>query len=157
MADAQTTTSHCYVQLTLSVFCLDTSEEWANTPVDDVSITRVSGRLINTLHLIWRNNAAVIEPAAVLIRHFSHAEEISDLEEPEEPAGDSITLSATNQAIIHWEMGPRVWGPNIHGLFEGCHLEEYIDAHSLTASECTQPEIARDVARSYARTHSIRL
>ncbi|KAK4560837.1 hypothetical protein LTR86_005417 [Recurvomyces mirabilis] len=132
-------------------------EEWAYTSVDDVSITRLTNGLINTLHLVRRTNTAILEPAAILIRHFGHAEEISDLENSEDPDGDSITLSATDQLIVFWEMGPRDWGHKLYGFFDGGRLEEYIDAHTLTASECTQPAIARDVARSYARIHSLRL
>ncbi|KAK3675588.1 hypothetical protein LTR78_004672 [Recurvomyces mirabilis] len=158
MANAQTTTEPLLSAAhALSLVSGWFREEWANTSIDNVSITRLTNGLINNLQLVRRNNSAILEPAAVLIRHFGHAEEISELESCEDPEGDSVTLSATDQSIVFWEMGPRDWGPKLYGFFDGGRLEEYIDAHMLNASECTQPAIARDVARSYARIHSLRL
>ncbi|KAL6250043.1 hypothetical protein RBB50_002344 [Rhinocladiella similis] len=101
--------------------------------------------------LISRHNAAIIEPGAVLIRHFGLN---GDAEDPPE---DGVTLSAAQQALVHWEMNRKGWGPSLYGLFSGGRLEEYIDSHPLTAAESMQGTIRRDVARSYARFHSLRL
>lgn len=106
---------------------------------------------MNTLHLIRRNNKSTAEPSAILIRHFGQSGKI------EEPPSSNLTLSAAQQAIVCWEMGRRGWGPKAYGFFDGGRLEEFIDSHTLTAEECAQPEIRRDIARSYARLHSLHL
>lgn len=107
---------------------------------------------MNSLQLIWRDTTAVSEPKSILIRHFGRSGTI------EEPSSTSLTLSAAQQAIVYWEMTRRGWGPKIYGFFPGGRLEEYfVDSHTLTAAECLQPGIRREVARSYARLHSLRL
>ncbi|KAM0717098.1 hypothetical protein Q7P37_006950 [Cladosporium fusiforme] len=126
-------------------------KEWPRTDEKDVHTKHITGGFMNTLQLIWRDNAAITEPAAVLIRHFGQSGKI------EEPPSSHLTLSAAQQAIVYWEMSRRGWGPRVYGFFAGGRLEEYIDSHTLTAAECTQDAIRRDVARSYARLHSLRL
>ena len=126
--------------------------EWATTDPSAVHTKQITGGLINSLQLIWRDTAATTEPTAILIRHFGQSGEI------EEPPSTSTTLSAAQQAIVHWEMSRRGWGPRIYGFFAGGRLEEYYDdAHTLTSKEAMLPDVRRDVARSYARLHSLRL
>ncbi|KAM0719481.1 hypothetical protein Q7P37_005386 [Cladosporium fusiforme] len=122
--------------------------EWAKTDVSMVHISEVKGGLNNTLQLIRHKNPVIHEPEAILIRHYGSSDKI------EEPPESSLTLSATQQAVVHWEMSRRGWGPEVYGFFPGGRLEEYIDSHTLTASE--QPAHRRDIARSYARLHSLR-
>ena len=126
-------------------------KEWAKTDLSDVHIKQITGGQVNTLQVIWRDNAADLEPPAILIRHFGNEGEI------EEPKGDNLVLSSAQQAIVHWEMSRRGWGPKIFGFFSGGRLEEYIDSHTLTAAESMLPTIRRDVARSYARLHSLQI
>jgi thiamine kinase-like enzyme len=126
--------------------------EWATTNASVVHTKQVTGGLINSLQIIWRDNAAIAEPSTVLIRHFGQSGEI------EEPPSTSTTLSAAQQAIVHWEMSRKGWGPQVYGFFAGGRLEEYyVDSHTLTSAEAMQPAIRRDVARAYARLHSLRL
>lgn len=106
---------------------------------------------MNTLQLVWRDNTALTEPCAVLIRHFGQSGKVED------PPSSSLTLSAAQQAIVYWEIGRRGWGPRVYGFFPGGRLEEFVDSHTLTAAESTQESIRRDIARSYARLHSLRL
>ncbi|KAK5111128.1 hypothetical protein LTR62_005327 [Meristemomyces frigidus] len=127
------------------------AQEWAKTDVSSLRVKRITGGLINTINLVSRDTTAAAEPAAVIVRHFG-------LEGyQEEPPGDSITLSAAQQAVVCWEMSRRGLGPKIYGFFPGGRLEEYIDSHTLTAAESTEADIRRDVARSYARLHSLQL
>lgn len=84
--------------------------EWAKTDVGDVHIRQVTGGLINTLHLLWRDSDAIKEPSAVLIRHFGLSGKI------EEPRENSLTLSSPQQAVVYWELSRRGWGPKIYGL-----------------------------------------
>lgn len=125
--------------------------EWPETEEKDVSIRPISGGFVNTLHLISRSNMARNEPASVLIRHFGQAVDA------EEPPPSSTTLSATEQAVMCYEMGRRGWGPKLYGTFPGGRVEEFIVSHTLTAAESMEPKIRRDIARSYARLHSLDL
>lgn len=66
-------------------------------------------------------------------------------------------MSAAQQAVAYWEMSCRGWGPKLYGVFPGGRLEEYVVSHPLTAAESTQLCVQRDVARAYARLHSLQL
>jgi len=128
------------------------TDEWAATDPGVVHTKQITGGLVNSLQLIWRDSAAVAEPSAVLIRHFGRSGEI------EEPPSTSTTLSAAQQAIVYWEMSRRGWGPQVYGFFAGGRLEEYYDdSHTLSSPESMQPGVRGDVARAYARLHSLRL
>jgi thiamine kinase-like enzyme len=127
-------------------------KEWASTHSSAVHTRPINGGLINSLQLIWRDNTALTEPNAVLIRHFGRSGEI------EEPPGTNTTLSVAQQAIVHWEMSRRGWGPEFYGLFPSGRLEEcFVDSHTLTAKEAGEVDVRCDVARNYARLHSPRL
>lgn len=125
--------------------------EWARTDVSEIRIKQITGGMINTLQCIHRDSASVVEPSTILIRHFGLNGTV------EEPPSSNMTLSSAQQALLHWEMMRRGWGPKIYGLFPGGRLEEYIDSHPLTAAESMQPTIRCDVARGYARFHSLRV
>ncbi|KAF2166684.1 hypothetical protein M409DRAFT_66654 [Zasmidium cellare ATCC 36951] len=129
--------------------------EWPATDLEDVELQKVTGGFVNRLHILKRTNANSTnrEPSSVLIRHFGRGEKKSH----EEPLASNTTLSATDQAVIYYEMGRRGWGPLLYGAFPGGRLEEYLDAHPLTAAESCEPSIRRDLARSYARLHSLQL
>lgn len=136
------------LQLVSSFF----DKEWPETKLEDVQLQQITGGLINRLHLLKRCNAASAEPAMVLIRHFG-----SSGDREQQPLNSNTTLSAAEQAIVYTEMGRRGWGPKIYGIFPGGRLEEWIDAHPLTAEESMTDCIRHDVARSYARLHSLQL
>lgn len=127
--------------------------EWPTTELEDVQLRKVTGGFVNRLHLITRTNSVDLEPATVLIRHFG----LGSNSFHEVPLASSTTLSATEQALVYYEMGRRGWGPKVYGIFPGGRLEEYIDAHPLTADEACEPAISKDLASSYARLHSLQL
>jgi thiamine kinase-like enzyme len=126
-------------------------EEWAKTDINTIELKRITGGLINRLHLLARSNVATNEPYKILIRHFGTNDDV------EEPTGDSISLSSAQQAIVYWEMSRRGWGPQVYGIFPGGRLEEWIESHTLTATGAQDPEVIQDVATSYARLHSLDL
>lgn len=61
------------------------------------------------------------------------------------------------QSLIFHELSERGWGPKLYGLFEGGRVEEMIDCHTLTGEEAFTSEFIRDVAKAYARFHSLQL
>lgn len=125
-------------------------QEWARTNTNETYITKLTGGLINTLHHVRRTNTSTLEPPSLLIRHFGLEGDFK------EPQGTSIDLSAAQQAVVCWEMGRRGWGPRIYGHFPGGRLEEFVEgSHTLTAAELTTEPVRRDVARAYARLHSL--
>jgi thiamine kinase-like enzyme len=139
------------VQIALQLVSEFFETEWPQTKESEASLREVTGGFVNTLHLLSRKNAAKKEPASVLIRHFGRTNDIED------PPPGTTTLSATEQAVVYYEMGRIGWGPKLYGIFPGGRLEEYIDAHPLTAEESMDPKIRHDIARSYARLHSLQL
>ena len=65
--------------------------------------------------------------------------------------------SSLHQALIFYEQSVRGWGPKLYGLFDNGRVEEYVDCHTLTAEEAFTPEFSRDIAKAYARFHSLKL
>ena len=65
--------------------------------------------------------------------------------------------SSMIQSLIFYEMSKRAWGPKLYGLFEGGRIEEMVDCHTLTPDEAFTPEFILDVAKAYARFHSLQL
>jgi hypothetical protein len=63
-------------------------KEWPTTNPNAVHTKEITGGLINSLQLIWRDNTALTEPNAILMRHFGRSGEI------EEPPSTNTTLSA---------------------------------------------------------------
>jgi thiamine kinase-like enzyme len=127
-------------------------QEWPTTDPTAIHTKEITGGLINSLQLIQRDNTALTEPSAILIRHFGRTGEI------EEPPGTNTTLSAAQQAIVYWEMSRRGWGPEVYGFFPGGRLEEYfVGSRTLTAGEAGEVRFRCGVARCYARLHSLRL
>lgn len=70
---------------------------------------------------------------------------------------NSILNSPMVQSVIFYEQSKRGWGPKLYGLFDGGRIEEFIECRTLQYEEAFIPEISRDVARAYARFHSIKL
>lgn len=125
--------------------------EWSATKVEDVHLRPIVGGFCHRLDLISRNTPAVFEPGKILIRRFGRGHGTED------PLATSTTLSAAEQALVYYEMGSRGWGPKVYGIFHGGRLEEFVDSHPLTADESKIPSIRVDIARSYARLHSLEL
>ena len=65
--------------------------------------------------------------------------------------------SSTIQSLIFYEMSKRAWGPKLYGLIEAGRIEEMVDCHTLTPGEAFTPEFILDVAKAYARFHSLQL
>lgn len=61
------------------------------------------------------------------------------------------------QSLIFYEQSVRGWGPKLYGLFEGGRVEEFVDCHTLTPEEAFTPHLSKDVAKAYARFHSLDL
>lgn len=63
--------------------------------------------------------------------------------------------SPLKQSIISYEMSKRHWGPRLFGVTDNTRIEEYIDCDTLTASQVFTSEISNDLARVFARFHSL--
>ena len=61
------------------------------------------------------------------------------------------------QSVIFYEFSRLKWGPRMFGIFENGRLEEFLDCRTLTQRESFIPEINREVARAFARFHSVKL
>ena len=67
------------------------------------------------------------------------------------------TNSPMVQSLIFYEQARRGWGPSLYGLLEDGRIEEFVDCHTLKQEEAFEPELSSDVAKAYARFHSLRL
>lgn len=65
--------------------------------------------------------------------------------------------SQLTQSLICYEMSRRGWGPKLYGVIDDARIEEYVDGRPLHASEAFEEKMSRDVARAYARFHSLDL
>ena len=125
--------------------------EWPQILPEHLHMEKVTGGFVNRLYKLTRTTNAVREPSSVFIRFFGLGGTDT------EPLERSTTLSVPEQALIYYEMGRRGWGPKLYGTFPGGRIEEYITSHPLTPAESIDPTIRRDIARSYARLHSLDL
>ena len=69
----------------------------------------------------------------------------------------NFSNSSLYQSLIFYEQSVRGWGPKLYGLLEDGRVEEYVDCHTLTPEEAFTPEFSRDIAKAYARFHSLKL
>lgn len=53
-------------------------------------------------------------------------------------------------------MSRRGLGPKMYGIFNGGTIEEYIDSHTLSSAEASDPSISKDIAISLAHVHAIK-
>lgn len=65
--------------------------------------------------------------------------------------------SSVIQSLICYEMSQKGWGPKLYAATEHDRLEEFIDCHTLTDDEAFEPDIRDDMAKAYARFHSLNL
>ena len=86
------------------------------------------------------------EPLSLLIRR--KGENASDVDEL---GMNTDTLST----VTAYEMSKRGLGPKLYGLIKGGSIVEYIDSHTITSEESTDPVISRDFALSLAAIHAI--
>ena len=61
------------------------------------------------------------------------------------------------QSLIFYELSKLAWGPKLYGLFENGRVEEFVNCHTLSHEEAFAPELIYDVAKAYARFHSLDL
>jgi thiamine kinase-like enzyme len=123
-------------------------KEWPSTSLKDVTITKMMDGYSSTLHLVQRSTPAVTEPAAVLLRQQTGFSTQLD---------DPLIITEEKQALVYYEMSRRGWGPQLYGVAKGIRVEEYILSHTLTPKDCADPAIVADLARAYARMHSLDL
>ena len=125
--------------------------EWGTSSPADVHLKQITGGFVNRLYLLSRSSTASSEPPRILIRLLGLGPDI------EEPTDSPTNLSSSEQALVYYEMGRRGWGPKLYGVFKGGRLEEWIDAHTMTPEEAGRDDTRRDMAKEYARFHSIDL
>ena len=75
----------------------------------------------------------------------------------EQASGLTNINSPMVQSLIFYEQAKRGWGPKLYGLTDGGRVEEFIDCHTLTGHEAFETELNKDMARAYARFHSLKL
>ena len=121
--------------------------EWSLTKDTDVVVERITEGMVNTVHIVHRRNQAVVEPATVILRHYGGNK--FDL------SSWSIKNSEVEESAIVKEMSDRGFGPKLYGLFDGGRVEEFIVSRTLSHDDLNNKDICADIARSYARVHSL--
>ena len=61
------------------------------------------------------------------------------------------------QSLIFYEQSKRGWGPKLYGLMDDGRIEEFVQCHTLKQEEAFTPEMMKDIAKAYARFHSLQL
>ena len=125
---------------------------WKELEAGDISVSSFSGGYVNTLWLVSLPEDSVITPRTVLYRVYGGNYLPRDLLE-----NWSCLLTEEEEVLIAYEHGKRGWGPKIFGIFPGGRIEEFIPSHTLTCLESENLDIATDIARAYARFHSMDL
>lgn len=132
----------------LSIVASFFDDDWRNTKPEEVTVMRMINGYSSILHLVTRSSAGDHEPRKVLLRNIrGNFLGIEPL----------LTISPAEQAIVFYEMSRRGWGPKLYGISSDNRVEEFIECHTLTPAEAADPRIRSQVARAYARLHSLDL
>lgn len=122
--------------------------EWTSVKDSDLIITQVQEGVVNTSFIV-ENKAAVNDPSKVLLRKYGGGVFKNKYK-------DNFLLpiiSEAEEGLICHQQSKSGNGPKVYGFFPGGRVEEFIVSHTLGYDEAVQPEIQKDVARSYARYH----
>lgn len=131
--------------------CMFFTEEWPATDASQLDVVKIADGFCNTVHIVKRNDLSIIEPAVVILRHYG---------------GNRLDMmrwvtknKESEEILIAMEMSDKGWGPTVYGVFSGGRVEEYIDTCCLIEPQLLRDDrsIALEIARSYARFHSIQL
>lgn len=126
-------------------------KEWTLLKPDDIAIEKLSGGFSNTIWLISRNDKkSAIEPSQVIIR-------VGGGNLMREAIKDFCSTTVVEELLIYNEVSKYGCGPKLYGFFGESMVVEYVDCVKLTPSLASTPEILRDVAKCYARYHSMDL
>ena len=145
--------------------------EWSTTSPDDITVTKVTGGLLNRVYLVTNSKVSGTnssEPSKVILRLYDGGilRTVSKKKEDEEKDeelrkkfNDKIMANQNteaNKVLIFHEMSRQGWGPRLLGVFPGGSIEEYIErSHTLTPSEASDPVIRKSIAMNYARFASL--
>lgn len=122
--------------------------EWPETREEDVELVQLTNGYSSSMHVIHRSTPAVNEPSSLILRQRKgYFSELNDI----------YLLTEAEQAIVFYECGKRGWGPKLYGITNGVRVEEFIPSRTLRPNDCADPDILKDLARSYARMHSLAL
>lgn len=138
--------TNSYAKKRISLFL---TEEWPQTPAEDLEVIRVSEGYCNTVHIIRRKNQATREPAVLILRHYGG----NDFD----MRSMAVKCSEMEETLIANEMSAKGWGPKLYGVFAGGRVEEFIDSISSTPRDFLDQSLRHELARNYARFHSLQL
>lgn len=111
---------------------------------------------MNTIHKVGRKNGAnLIEPNAVIIR--TAGTERSKHHHDPTIRKEMMKLTNAEEILTFSEMSRRNLCPMLIGIFEGGRVEEFRKMHSITSEEVLMPQYMEDIAKSFARMHSLKL
>lgn len=124
--------------------------EW--TSRESISFYKfASSGYVNRMWVV-ENSSAVQEPTKVLLRLYGNESGAKD-----KLIEDDIVTNETEEALILFEQSRRGNGPKLHGLIKGGRIEEFIESHTLTAEESKDLPIMADMAKAFARLHTLDL
>lgn len=126
--------------------------EWSSLTEDDITVTKISGGYMNTVHLVERSTDSITEPKQVILRHKGGGTIPFDSTE-----SSGVLCSELEETVMALEASRAGTGPTLYGIFVGGRVEEFVKCHTLTPQEVLQEDIATVLAKCYARFHQIKL
>lgn len=124
--------------------------EWPNVDEKAISVRKIADGMVNTVMVVSRpSNQLQLEPCEMIVRMTG------GMLVPVEEFSEFSKLSESEEILVVNEMSRHKWGPQLYGVFAGGRLEEYIPSHTLSGWEWACPDVRRDIAKSYARFHSL--
>lgn len=125
--------------------------EWLHVGEDEIETRKIADGMVNTVIVVSRHpNASHVEPDDLVVRLYG------GMMIGIENFADFSKLSESEELLVFNDMSTRGWGPRLFGVFKGGRVEEYVKSHTLTANEACDPSLMCEVAKSYARFHSLK-
>lgn len=125
-------------------------QEWANSSRHNVSFTKITCGYINSVWVVENSTAGHVEPKKLLLRKYG-GNTLDGYMKQRSKDESYFTNSETDEVLIIFLNSKLSWGPQLYGVFEGGRVEEFVESHTLTHAEASQPQMIKDIAIAYAR------
>ena len=131
-------------------------EAWADADLSSVTVTPFSGGYVNSLWIVENKKNPSSKYSKVILRHYGG--NVLKIEQEHDTTGPGLFKNhETEEVLVMQAWAEKGYGPEVIGVFPGGRVEEYIDSHTLTPEEASTPAFIEELAKSFARFHSIKL
>ena len=111
---------------------------------------------MNSIHKVERKDGGnKEEPNAIIIR--TSGSERSQRHHDPAIKKEMMKVTEAEEVLVFNEMSRQKQCPRLIGIFEGGRIEEFRKMHWITSKEVVEPKYMEDIAKAFARLHSLKV